>query len=181
MQRACDDHEWDVGMRPWLVLMGFDSQTADDQLAAVVEVPDHRQYVQARAFSTNVDDIHRTLRTSSMLIMPSLSEGFGLTGYEAIAAGIPVLISNESGLAIYLDRAAKGGKISQDIVDRVIVRVVGEPQRVAEIWSRRIIDQLSNPERAFDEAGTLREGLRPMLTWVDAARQLTTALTGIIR
>jgi glycosyltransferase involved in cell wall biosynthesis len=34
--------------------------------------------------------------------MPSKQEGFGLTALEAIAAGIPIVVTSESGLGEYL-------------------------------------------------------------------------------
>ncbi len=39
-------------------------------------------------------DLIKTIQQSLALIQPSLSEGFGLTGIEAMAAGTPVLASN---------------------------------------------------------------------------------------
>ncbi len=47
--------------------------------------------------------LFKHLRTSSVCMMLSLHEGFGLVGFEAIAAGIPLIISKNSGLYEFLD------------------------------------------------------------------------------
>lgn len=39
------------------------------------------------------DELNKKMATSFALVQPSLSEGFGLTGVEAMAAGIPVIAS----------------------------------------------------------------------------------------
>ncbi|MET0636523.1 MAG: glycosyltransferase [Chitinophagaceae bacterium] len=41
---------------------------------------------------------------SSFCLMLSVHEGFGLAGYEAIAAGVPLILSKNSGLYIFLKR-----------------------------------------------------------------------------
>ncbi|XP_019630675.1 PREDICTED: uncharacterized protein LOC109474755 [Branchiostoma belcheri] len=45
------------------------------------------------------EDIAEDMKQAHLVLMPSRAEPFGLIGLEAIAAGIPVLISDKSGLA----------------------------------------------------------------------------------
>lgn len=44
------------------------------------------------------------LRAASVAMMLSFHEGFGLVGYEAIAAGIPLILSKNTGLYMFLKR-----------------------------------------------------------------------------
>ncbi|MBX9993186.1 glycosyltransferase [Priestia aryabhattai] len=44
------------------------------------------------------NDVERILKTSDIFILPSLWEGFGLSAVEAVAAGLPLLLSNVAGL-----------------------------------------------------------------------------------
>ncbi len=55
-----------------------------------------RKYLKDRA------KLKETLRASSLCIMVSRHEGFGLAAYEAISAGVPVIISDNSGLHRFL-------------------------------------------------------------------------------
>ncbi len=73
-----------------------------------------REYVQEKKLSNQVEflgyvsdeDLCRMYQHSFALVQPSLSEGFGLTGVEAMAAGIPVLASKISIFTeIYQDAA----------------------------------------------------------------------------
>lgn len=44
---------------------------------------------------------------SDVYVMPSVSEPFGITPLEAIQAGVPVIVSNQSGVAEVIDHAIK--------------------------------------------------------------------------
>jgi glycogen synthase len=53
------------------------------------------------------DDIDRVWSMSSVYVMPSVSEPFGIAPLEAIQAGVPVIISNQSGVAEVMPHAIK--------------------------------------------------------------------------
>lgn len=53
------------------------------------------------------DDVFRMLRMSDVYIMPSVSEPFGISPLEAMQAGVPVIISHQSGVAEILSNAIK--------------------------------------------------------------------------
>lgn len=46
-------------------------------------------------------------KVSDVYVMPSVSEPFGITPLEAIQAGVPVIVSNQSGVAEVIDQAIK--------------------------------------------------------------------------
>ena len=48
------------------------------------------------------DELKQIISNASLCIMPSYYEGFGLVAYEAIAAGVPVIISRNTGLYRFL-------------------------------------------------------------------------------
>jgi glycosyltransferase involved in cell wall biosynthesis len=52
--------------------------------------------------------IYENLKNYNLLIQPSLNEGFGLTITEAMAAKIPVLVSNSGGLPEIVDEGNFG-------------------------------------------------------------------------
>ena len=53
-------------------------------------------------YTASREDLFDTIKRSIVTVMPSLSEGFGLVGYESIAAGVPTIISKNSGLYMFL-------------------------------------------------------------------------------
>lgn len=52
-------------------------------------------------------DIDKVWSMSSVYVMPSVSEPFGIAPLEAIQAGVPVIISNQSGVAEIMPHAIK--------------------------------------------------------------------------
>ena len=53
------------------------------------------------------DDVFKMLRMSDVYVMPSLSEPFGISALEAMQAGVPIIISRQSGVAEILTNAFK--------------------------------------------------------------------------
>ena len=56
-----------------------------------------RTQLTVRKFAENRDEIKDLLLTVDLAIMPSRTEGFGLTALEALSAGLPILVGNNSG------------------------------------------------------------------------------------
>ena len=53
------------------------------------------------------EDIDKIWSVSNAYVMPSVSEPFGITPLEAIQAGVPVIISNQAGVAEVMPHAMK--------------------------------------------------------------------------
>lgn len=58
--------------------------------------------IKVHNYINDDEELFSELRNSSLCIMPSTTEGFGLVAYEAIAAGVPIIISRNSGLYEFL-------------------------------------------------------------------------------
>lgn len=52
-------------------------------------------------------EVQRMLKSSDVFVMPSVSEPFGITPLEAMQAGVPVIISNQSGVSEILSNVIK--------------------------------------------------------------------------
>ncbi|XP_070550745.1 uncharacterized protein [Ptychodera flava] len=101
------------------------------------------------------DQIREDLQQSHICLMPSRSEPFGMVGLEAIAAGIPVLLTKNSGLAKFLIKY-----IDRDRANAVILDVgVNDRQREEDIekWSVRIQQVLNDYEGAFKRAQEIKQ------------------------
>ena len=71
---------------------------------------------------------------ASFLILPSLSEGFGLPGLEAMAAGLPVLSSNASCLPeVYGSAAEYFDPRNTDELAKKITSLLNSPERLGEL------------------------------------------------
>ena len=53
------------------------------------------------------DDVHQLFKLTDVFVMPSVSEPFGIVPLEAMQSDVPVIISNQSGVAEILDHAIK--------------------------------------------------------------------------
>ena len=108
-------------------------------LKLVVKVGDNTATLKAKMVKAGISQDQLTVQTFSggdkawqelldevdLLIKPSISEGFGMSGLRAIAAELPVLISGNCGLAIALKELPSGYK---HVVDEQ------DPQ----VWAKRI-------------------------------------------
>lgn len=82
-----------VNNRAMLVLVGNGQK--EDELRTLVnnlKLNDRVQFLGQRK------DVERVLKASDIFILPSLWEGFGLAAIEALAAGLPALLSDVEGL-----------------------------------------------------------------------------------
>lgn len=60
--------------------------------------------IEAIPFSDRQEELHQHLARSDVALMPSWHEGFGLAGWEALCAGVPLVCSSQSGLALLIDQ-----------------------------------------------------------------------------
>lgn len=110
------------------------------------------------------EDFVRQYALSSVAVVPSLYEGFGLPVGEAMACGIPVV-------------STTGGALPEVAGDAAILVPPGDPGALA----RAIVDLLENPEKAkqMGDAGYRR--VLEHFTWENAARKTVAAYREVIR
>lgn len=72
-------------------------------MKTVSEIAKQAVPVTANVYIKDEKELYNEIATASLCIMPSYYEGFGLTAYEAIAAGVPVIISQNTGLCSFLN------------------------------------------------------------------------------
>jgi tetratricopeptide (TPR) repeat protein len=120
--REARDIEMPDGLcqKPMLVLRGVDfestasspqPQEIDPEVELKIFAQDYAKCVinlQALPYTQNRQELYEQLSASSVALMPSWHEGFGLVGWEAIAAGVPLIISKDSGVYYLLDEELGG-------------------------------------------------------------------------
>ena len=58
-----------------------------------------RKQITIRSYCNEQDELKMMFHQSDIVVLPSRTEGFGMVALEAISAGIPVLVTGESGIA----------------------------------------------------------------------------------
>ena len=64
--------------------------------------------LKVRGYMDSREDLKRLFCEVDLVLMPSRTEGFGLTGLEALSAGLPVLVSKNSGFGEALGSVRDG-------------------------------------------------------------------------
>lgn len=130
-----------------------------------------RDRVDVRPYTTDAGELSRDMVRSSLCIMPSRFEGFGLVAFDAIAHGTPLLVSNKSGVAALL--SAELGRMAAPMI------VVTQDEIEADVahWKNAITSILADLPAAFDYAREVQARLVPKLDWRTTAQQLDDAVT----
>ncbi|MBO0496882.1 tetratricopeptide repeat protein [Pseudomonas sp. Marseille-Q1929] len=168
---------------PMLILRGVDFENshaeinidAEKELKLFAEQYSGRAFnLQALPFTTDRDELFNDLRSASVAMMPSWHEGFGLVAWEAIAAGVPLIVSKKSGVYRFLKSFNDGLYISCVTP----IDIAGSstdpyflPKDVNEL-AQALINIAKEPQIARQKAARLREALISEYTWADCAKQI---------
>ena len=112
-----------------------------------------RNQLIVRSFNSNREVLGNLFCEVDLAIMPSRTEGFGLCGLEALSAGLPVLISGNSGLGGALKKVLFGSHYVVDSED-------------PKDWAKKIRDVRQKPRKdRLSEAKLLREHYAKAYDW----------------
>lgn len=178
---------------PGMLLRGVDFEHSAGQTLEGVE-QEIKQYVELFAqravglkllpFTQNREELFDDLRTSSVAMMPSWHEGFGLVAWEAIAAGVPLIVSKKSGVYRFLKNEQEGR--FENFAQAIDIQgtSVG-PDFFTEQDRDSIGDALINLAKDGNlwrqRSQKLREALLQRYTWADCAGQFVQAVGWQIR
>ena len=132
-------------------------------------LPAHRLTV--RSFLHNREDLKRLFCEVDLVLMPSRTEGFGLTGLEALSAGLPVLVSKNSGFGDALRKVPFGSACVIDSEDPLVWA-----EAVKKVWKR-------DRETRLQEAEKLRSSYKKNYSWAKQShglvKQMLTLVNGM--
>ena len=116
--------------------------------------------LRVRGFAQDRESLKRLFQEVDLVVMPSRTEGFGLTGLEAMSAGLPMLVSRNSGFGEALSKATFGSSFVIDSEDPAI-------------WTVAIQNILSKDrECRLEEAVTLRDFYGRKYNWTKQIKEL---------
>lgn len=91
----------------------------------------------------NLEEIPTHLHQADIFVRPSRSEGFGISFVEAMAAGIPVIATQEGGIADFLfdakrnpDKPTTGWAVDTDSPEQIaeaVKDIIGHPEVVSKV------------------------------------------------
>ncbi|KAI8513110.1 hypothetical protein Bbelb_097490 [Branchiostoma belcheri] len=117
------------------------------------------------------EDVCRDMQQAHLVLMPSRAEPFGLVGLEAMAAGVPVLISDQSGLADLVNKFVPEFRHS-------VLRITGDDSVDVRRWADQIADVLRMSEAEFRRAAELKQKLLESKYWEESHQQFLQAFGG---
>lgn len=159
----------DSGVSVHLTVRGL----RDEEIAAATEELTElsRGNVTVKGRTSNVEELNEDIRGSHAVIMPSKHEGYGMVAPEGLAHGVPVLVNEESGAAMFFQDT---DRVPEEIGRRVVVPEPPSGGDRSEAWFAAI-NQLHEelPQRQAD-ALYLREVLQ-QYSWDHAMQALVQA------
>ena len=129
-----------------------------------------RNQLTIRSYCSQQEELKMMFYQSDLVSLPSRTEGFGLVALEAISAGVPVLMSGESGIAEALYKVEGGQSL------------VIESDDDAAQWAQRI-QELSNqsPEERLTNAMKLRENYSKVYSWSGECDRFKEMIKNIVK
>ena len=131
--------------------------------------------LQALPYTNDREELFAELAGASVALMPSWHEGFGLVAWEAIAAGVPLIVSKNSGVYRLIEDQEPGAEVGYVYALEVRGKVDDpyfRPEDLTETVAA-LNEVAKNPGRARLKASRLRNLLGDY-TWVRCAEQAAT-------
>ena len=127
-----------------LVFVGTPEGKQDEVKERLLESGIPKDQLIVREFIQSKEGLKELFCEVDLAIMPSRTEGFGLTGLEALSAGLPILVSGNSGFGLALRGLPQGHSFVMDSEDPkdwakeiASVRQKERAKRLKEIQSLR--------------------------------------------
>ena len=124
-----------------------------------------------KGFLENREDLITNLCASNLVIIPSRTEGFGLTALEALSAGVPFLVSQNSGFGEALQEIPRRSAAAPFIVD----------SEDPEDWAAAIkVVRQKGSKGAFQECQELRALYAEKYNWQTQCVELFSMMKSLI-
>ena len=154
-----------------LTVIGLSASESDSErkeLLRLAEESSHKAIqIHGWPYMHDRDSLFDNLRRQSVCMMLSLHEGFGLAGWEAVAAEVPLIISKNSGLYETIDKILGGmgtGCVTEVEIRGSMTADSYQPSDV-ETVAEALIGIKHRGEKAKSNARILKRFLKKFCTW----------------
>ena len=119
------------------------------------------QRLRVRAFQESRESLRKLFREVDVVIMPSRTEGFGLTALEALSAGLPILVGGNSGFGKALAKVTFGsGCVIQKFEDPKVWA-----EEIKKIWAK-------DRKTRLEESDEIRKNYAKEYSWAKQCNDL---------
>jgi len=161
-----------------LTVRGVPEHELSDQQKTLGVIAGGKDRVQVKPYTTDQAEKAADLHDSDLVLIPSHTEGFGLTATEAAGHGLPILVArNETGVGQFL---TDPNRVPQELARGSTVLQPNRGSRVP-VWTDQAADVLKNLDLHRDRAAALRSYLTERYTWQSSMTELRGAIQDVIR
>ena len=125
--------------------------------------------LRVRGFVQDRESLRGLFQVVDLVVMPSRSKGFGLIGLEALSAGIPVLVSRNSGFGEALFSVPFGSSFVVNSEDPTVWTAA-----IKSVWAK---DRKSR----LEEAKVVRDSYGRKYNWAKQAKELVNKMIRLTR
>ena len=151
-----------------LIFVGASKGSESDVTKELLKYDLLQNQLIVKGYLENRKDLRNLLCASNLVIIPSRTEGFGLTALEALSAGIPFLVSQNSGFGEALQEIPRGSAFVVDSED-------------PEDWAEAIkVTRQKGNEGAFQECQELRALYAEKHNWQTQCVELFSMMKSLI-
>lgn len=154
-----------------LVVRGAPTGTGAELRARLRKIARSDLPIRVREYTDQATAIESDIQRSSVLLMPSRREGFGLVACEAVGYGTPILVSDKSGIGELLKE-----RLSAREAQNFVVNTPDDVEEAATTWGKAIEFVLRDLKAAFGRAMVLSRTLADGNSWESAVEGLREAI-----
>ena len=150
-----------------LVFVGAPDGKHEEIANRLTECGVPKSRLRVKGFMEDREILKRLFHQVDLVVMPSRTEGFGLAGLEALSAGLPVLVSHNSGFGKALCSLPFGSSFVVDSEDPTVWTAA-----ITNVWAKDRISRLQEVKtlrnlygKKFNWAKQIRDVLDKMFSW----------------
>ena len=152
----------------FLLFVGAPEENHDGILKRFLNSGIPKKRLKVRGFMNSRESLKRLFCEVDLVVMPSRTEGFGLTGLEALSAGLPVIVSKNTGFGEAMHSVPFGHVFVVDSDDPGVWTGA-----IKAIWNR-------NRETQLQEASDMRVHYGKKYNWSAQCKELCRKMVNLV-